>query len=191
MKKRIVYIALVIAMLSLITGGTLAYFTAEETVRNEITAGGVAVTLEEFAVVDGNVRPSPNQPIQVMPGDRVSKIVTARSNRQAAWVRMAYTVTVNDAQGEPMAVTPEELGRVITLTGRSDAWHYADGWWYYENPVETGTSTEPLFETVEFSATEMGNEYQGSTALIQVTVQAVQKANNGETVMEAAGWPAN
>ena len=47
----------------------------------------------------------------------------------------------------------------------------------------------PLFTTVTF-APEMGNEYQNSTAHIDVKADAVQVANNGDAVLEAAGWPA-
>ena len=36
----------------------------------------------------------------------------------------------------------------------------------------------------------MGNEYQNSTAAIDVKADAVQTANNGETALDAVGWPA-
>ena len=35
----------------------------------------------------------------------------------------------------------------------------------------------------------MGNEYQNATATVNVSAQAVQNANNGDTVMDAKGWP--
>ena len=47
-----------------------------------------------------------------------------------------------------------------------------------------------IFRTVPVTfAPEMGNEYQGSTAHIDVKADAVQVANNGETVLDALGWP--
>ena len=36
---------------------------------------------------------------------------------------------------------------------------------------------------------KMDNRYQGSTATVDVVAQAVQTANNGDTVMDAKGWP--
>ena len=45
-----------------------------------------------------------------------------------------------------------------------------------------------LFTTVTF-APEMGNEYQNSTAYVEVNVGAVQADNNGTDVFSAAGWP--
>ena len=35
----------------------------------------------------------------------------------------------------------------------------------------------------------MGNEYQGAVATVTVQAQAVQTANNGDTVQDAKGWP--
>ena len=35
----------------------------------------------------------------------------------------------------------------------------------------------------------MGNEYQGATATVDVLAQAVQTAHNGDTVVDAQGWP--
>ena len=37
--------------------------------------------------------------------------------------------------------------------------------------------------------TDMGNEFKSSTVTIDVQAQATQVANNGATVLEAAGWP--
>ena len=54
--------------------------------------------------------------------------------------------------------------------------------------MSPGERTEPLFTKVTFS-TEMGNLYQGSRAEIAVLAQATQVANNGETALEADGWP--
>jgi hypothetical protein len=50
-------------------------------------------------------------------------------------------------------------------------------------------TTEPLFTTVSFSI-EMGNIYQNSRSTVEINAQATQVANNGTTVFEAAGWPA-
>jgi len=47
-----------------------------------------------------------------------------------------------------------------------------------------------LFTKVIFSAT-MSNMYQNSKAVIDVTAQATQVANNGTCALDAAGWPAD
>ena len=35
----------------------------------------------------------------------------------------------------------------------------------------------------------MGNEYQNAEATVDVTAQAVQTANNGDSALTAKGWP--
>ena len=191
MKKKLLYIAAILICLSLITGGTFAYFTASDTVRNVITSGGVEVAVVEQQLVNGTLQPYPNQPIQVMPATTVSKIVSVRSADQAVWVRMNYTLTVYDAQGKEMEVPADELAKVVVIESDTANWTCKDGWWYYNTAIKSGETTKPLFEEVEFSGPHMDNKYQLCTVVVDVTAQAVQQANNGTTVLEALGWPAN
>ena len=191
MKKRILYIAAIIICLSLITGGTYAYYTTSDTARNVITSGGVEVAVVEQQLVNGTLQPYPSQPIPVMPATTVSKIVSVQSTEQAAWVRMNYTLTVYDADGKKMDIPADELAKVIVITPDATNWTLKDGWWYYNTAVKGGETTKPLFEKVEFSGPHMDNKYQLCTVVIDVTAQAVQQANNGATVWEALGWPAN
>ena len=191
MKKRILYIAAVVLCLSLITGGTYAYYTATDTVRNTITSGGIEVRVVEQQLVNGTLQPYPSQPIPVMPATSVSKTVSVQSVQQAAWVRLSYTLTVLDAEGKEMEIPDGELAKVIVIEPNTASWTEKDGWWYYGTAVKGGEMTKPLFEEVVFSGPNMDNKYQNCTVVIDVTAQAVQQANNGATVMEALGWPAN
>ena len=47
-----------------------------------------------------------------------------------------------------------------------------------------------VITTVTFDAAKMDNIYQNCTAKIEVQAHAVQVANNGDTVLDATGWPA-
>jgi predicted ribosomally synthesized peptide with SipW-like signal peptide len=189
MKKKIIYIAAIISCLSIITGGTFAYFTGEATARNVITAGSVEVSVVEQQLTDGTLQPYPEQPIPVMPGTVVSKIVSAQSEAQKAWVRMACTISIYDAAGEKMEISEAELNSMILITPDETSWTLRDGWWYCTEPVGHGEITPPLFESVAFSGPGIGNEYQNCTVIIDVTAQAVQQAHNGQTVLDAVGWP--
>lgn len=189
MKKKILYIAAIVICLSLITGGTYAYFTTSDTARNVITSGGVEVEVVEQRLVNGTVQPYPNGPIPVMPATTVSKIVSVQSTEQAAWVRMNYTITVYDVDNKVMDIPTEELNRVIGITPDTTNWTQKDGWWYYNTAIASGETAKPLFEEVVFSGPYMDNKYQLCTVMIDVTAQGVQQANNGETVWEALGWP--
>lgn len=190
MKRKILYIAAVVMTLSLIAGGTLAYFTVDGTARNVISSGGVKIELVKQQLVNGELRPYPNEPIAILPATAVSKIVTVRAVEQAAWVRARYTVTALDAAGEPLDISEARLKKAVLIEPDGESWLYSDGWWYCRAAVSAGESTHALFDEVCFSATGMGNEFQGGSVTVDVTVQAVQQANNGETVLDAAGWPA-
>jgi hypothetical protein len=155
-----------------------------------IVSGGVSIALVEQQLVGDTLVDHPDAPIPVLPGKVVSKIVTVKGMDQEAWIRMRFAVTVYDAEGKVMEVAPEELEKLVIIATDGENWTYRDGWWYCNAAVTKGVSTAPLFEQVAFSLA-MGNEYQEATIHIDVTAQAVQKANNGESVLDAAGWPAD
>lgn len=191
MKKKLFYISVLVICLAILSGGTLAYYNATDTARNVITSGAVNVRVVEYQSNGGQLQPYPSQPIQVMPGAAVSKIVSVESLDQDAWVRMNYKLTILDAEGNEKNIDPEELAAVILIHPDADNWIWLDGWWYYKTAIGAGAQAAPLFETVSFSGPKMGNQYQNCTLLIDVTAQAVQQANNGTTVLEALGWPEN
>jgi len=133
----------------------------------------------------------PNQPIQVMPATTVSKIVSVKNLQQTAWVRANFSITVYDPSGEEMDIPTEELETVIIIAPNTKNWTEKDGWWYCKSPLKSGETSKPLFEEVAFSGPHMDNKYQNCTVTIDVNVQAVQHANNGNTIWQAAGWPEN
>lgn len=190
MKKKVIVIVAILLCLTAAVGGTLAYYTVVGTARNVITTGGIGVEVVEQQLVNGEPRPYPPEPIQVVPGISVSKIVSARSLEQPAWVRMSYTATLLGPDGKALSIAPAELAKLVIITPDSSSWTEKDGWWYYKDALAAGELSAPLFESVSFSGPDMGNEYQNCTLIVNVTAQAVQKANNGESVMAAAGWPA-
>lgn len=189
MRKKILYIAAMIICLAIISSGTFAYFTAEDTARNVITSGAVEVCVVEQQLADGELQPYPDRPVPVMPAETVSKIVTVQSSEQPAWVRACYRIAVYDAQGEEMDLPEEELAKVIVIEPDTAQWTQQDGWWYYNAAIGGGESTAPLFESISFSGPHMGNAFQSCTVEVFVTAQAVQQANNGTSAPAAAGWP--
>lgn len=189
MKKKILYIAAVVLCLSLISGGTYAYYTAADTARNVITSGGVDITIEEWQQTPDGLIPYPAEPIAVMPATDVSKIITVRNADGRCFVRMKLELTLRCADGTEMELTAEDLQKVIRLTMNTEDWTQKDGWWYYGSALETGEATEPLMTGVSFDGPNMTNEYQNCTVTIDVVAQAVQAANNNTSALEAIGWP--
>ena len=180
-KKLIIALAALICLLIAVLGSH-AYLTAETTTRNIITTGGVTIEIKEYADEDMT---TPFEDVSgAMPATSVVKIVVLDNiGTSPAWVRIKVDTAVAAADGT--ALTADSI---LSLDIDSENWTYSDGWYYWNTALEPGESTTPLFRHVSFNA-DMQNEYQNSTAEVSVTAQAVQYANNGETVLEAQGWP--
>ena len=115
----------------------------------------------------------------------MSKIVEVKNiGGQTAYIRVAVDKEIRLAAG--VEGTPDT--GLIAYDLNTEYWTDKDGWYYYNAPLNAGDTTEPLFTTVTFEKS-MSNLYQNSSAVIRVTAQATQTAHNGDTAMEAAGWP--
>ena len=187
--KKIFAISVIAICLSLLASVTTAYFTDQGTARNVITAGAVKVTVVEQQETAGGLMDYPTDKITIMPGTTVSKIVSARADEADAYVRMKYEITVWDAEGKEMELDEQTLTSIVGITPDKEHWAEKDGWWYFNEALEGGKTTEPLFTEVILSGPEMTNEYQKCTVEIHIITEAVQATNNGKTVWEAAGWP--
>ncbi|RZS94313.1 SipW-dependent-type signal peptide-containing protein [Cuneatibacter caecimuris] len=191
MKKKLLTLAMAVSCLAIITAGTLAYFTSEDTAHNVITSGGINIeVVEKTQGEDGILTDFPEEGIRgVMPGSDVSKIVSVKNTGESeAWIRVRVEADVKGIDGADLPLSIEGTGPVLTYAVGSCWILGEDGYYYYTVPVAPGQFTEILFDTVTF-AFEIGNEYQGCTANIIIAAQAVQASINGETVMDAKGWP--
>ena len=185
MKKwKIVALCTVLACLSIVASGTLAYFTAQETAHNVITSGGIDIALIEKADTGDGLVDFEDMD-GVMPGAVVSKEVTVKNTgASAAWVRVSVTKTITLANKEVIP-NPE----VMKLNINTEDWTEQGGYYYYNHSLLPGETTTYLFTTVTFDGKDMGNMYQNSEAKIKVQADAVQVANNGASATVAAGWP--
>ncbi len=184
MKKRMLTAALALCCLAVLATGTLAYFTAEETAQNVITMGSLKMELVELDEKD-----EPWEDVEnIVPGMEVTKKAYVENNGSVDfYTRVKITKTFVPAQGEEL---PELNTELVRLDINEKYWKLDEGdfYYYYKKPVAPGEKTEPLFTTVTFS-TKMGNEYQNVKVIIDLDAQAVQSRNNGESALEATGWP--
>ena len=187
MKRKILVCALIIGVLAVSALGTLAYFTSEDTATNVVTAGNVKIELKENALSeDGETLvPFENDQIGIMPGTEVSKIVTVKNTGdQPAFIRIKLAKNIILAEDK----TDETDLSLITCDLNLKDWTEKDGWYYYNAALPAGEETIPLFTKVKF-ADHMSNMYQNSKAEIKIDAKAVQSANNGDSAIDAAGWP--
>lgn len=191
MKKRILTVAAMVVCLALLGAGTLAYFTDEVQVHNVITSGAVDIRVEEWQQEGDDWVPYPTDPVEIMPGTDLSKIVTVKNLDAKSWVRAKIDVVIKKGDDE-MDLTEEQLDALLDInlnlgTAPGQWTDGGDGWYYYNTPVEKGEATEPLFKHVHFSGPNMTNEYQNCTVEVNVTAQATQFANNEER--NEKSWP--
>lgn len=184
MKKRMLTAALALCCLAVLATGTLAYFTAEETAQNVITMGALKMDLVEL-----NEDGQPWKDVEnIVPGMEVTKEAFVKNTGTVDfYTRVMITKRYVNEQGEELP----DLDTDLVELDLGEDWELGeDGFYYYKykKPVAPGEKTEPLFTTVTFS-TKMGNEYQNVKVIIDLDAQAVQSRNNGDSALEATGWP--
>ena len=182
MKRKLLILSVLAICIATLAAGTLAYFTSEEKAHNVITTGGVEIAVQEWADEE---KTKPFEDLTgIMPGMTVTKIAEIKNTGASdAWVRVKVEKNIK-LQGEG---TPDAA--LVELNLNLTDWTLGeDGYLYYNKVLKPGEVTEPLFTAVTFNVT-MGNEYQNATATVDVAAHAVQTANNGDTVMDAKGWP--
>ena len=186
MKKKLIGIGAFLLLLFGVVGGIAAYYTNQGTVTNVIMAGNVKVDLgiwgdlamtEKFKAPDG-----------ISPGQDITKVVTAENvGDNEAWIRIWVDKSFEAFDDENQEAAEEQLPKVVLNIDRKN-WTEKDGWYYYKHKLAAGEVTKPLFTTVSMED-EIDNQWQNGKLIINITMHAVQVANNGATVLEAAGWP--
>ena len=175
---KIILLALAVAMLTLITQSTVAYYTTVGTAVNVITSGDISARIIE-KMGDGDF---PQEGVYVMPGSLISKKVSViNTGGHSFWLRVKLTNAIDD---ETLSSDVMELDLNLR-----DWIEGEDGFYYYKYQVQPGTETESLFTQVKIAG-EIDNSYLGKTLQITVSAYAVQSEHNGSSPLEAAGWPA-
>ena len=186
MKRKLLILSVLVICVATLAAGTLAFFTSDERAHNVITTGKVKITLNEYADKE-QTKPFVDQ-TGVMPGKTINKyvVISGDQGSASAWVRVKFDINIRLDENNPKI--PQGFTRLVTLATGEDWVQGTDGWYYCTKPLTAGEKTSPALETVTFEPA-MGNEYQGAVATVTVQAQAVQTANNGDTVLDALGWP--
>lgn len=186
MKRKLLLLSVMVICIAIAAVGTLAFFNSDAIAHNVITTGGVDIELHEYADAE---KTKPFEDLSgVMPGMTVTKIAEVENTgASAAWVRVKVEKAIKLAK-EIESFTPDTA--LVALNINTEKWEHEGDYFYYKEALQPNEITAPIFTSVTFNKT-MGNEYQGATATVDIVAQAVQVANNGETVMDAQGWPAS
>ena len=178
MKRFLIVAFSIAAVIALLGGATLAYFTHEDVAKNYISAGKVDFVIHENTSEGGLF---PAEGIEIMPGDKVSKIVTVENtSNHPIYFRVKLVKAVSDDQLS---------ADILSVDINNDDWTLKDGYYYYNIAIQPGQKTTPLFTEVDVNGLGMGNEYLGKSFTLNVEGYAVQSENNGTDVFSAIGWP--
>lgn len=183
MKRKLAIIFGLIAVLAVLSTGTLAYFTTTVTADNVVTAGDMKLEIHDK---NSKGEAFTSEGMIVMPGDKIDEIVTVENTgNHPMYLRVKVTKGVND---EVLADNVENCLKIDIAN--PDEWTFKDGYYYYQDVLKAGEATPPLFENVEIVGMQVDNRYIGKNFNLKISAYAVQSENNGGTVWDAFGWPA-
>lgn len=207
MKKKIISIALVVAMIAIIAAGSFAYFTDTKNAENTFTMGNVKIVLDETNVDDPEGDRVTSNKYNVYPGAVVTKDpIVHNTGENGAYIRATVNVSnwmnlvaayypdfeatfpnegykdalnlLVGALGEGWSVVGVEAGDVFTI-GQFDAKFILK----YDGVLAAGADTTAMFQNVTIPA-GIDNANADSFDKVKVVAQAIQA--DGFDTWEAA-----
>lgn len=181
-KGKLIVVTLVAILFTLLSQGTLAYYSTVGKATNVVTSGDIRLLIHETT---DQGTPFPEEGVYIVPGDVVSKQVNIENDcDQPFYLRVKILYGLN-ARELPV----EEC---FKLDINSEKWVYHEGWYYYQDVVQPGQVTDHVFSQVEIVGSKVDNRYIGKTLTLTVSAQAVQSVHNpieDGKVYTASGWP--
>ena len=180
-KKKIMALALVIILLALLAGNSLAYYSVRGTATNVVTSGNIRLKIIETGA-DYNTFPKDG--VEVVPGQTVTKRVSVQNIcTHPFWLRLKVTTGSSDA-----SLSAEDVLEI--LDPNTQDWTKVGDYYYHNTIVRPFETTNPLFSQVKLSGTDISQEDIGTALTITIKASAVQSENNvAANAWEASGWP--
>lgn len=190
--------ALLISSLALIAvivvGGTLAYFTSQDTRENIVTLGKVEGTLTETGENERPDKTTGKDYPNVMPGDVLEKDPTITLDSQSAPAYVRVQIDYNNPNNQP-SLTDAQIAELEGALKLNAGWRKSGDYYYYnqtlDNTIDRKTTT--IFNEVTIPNT-WGNEMATKTFYMNVKAQLVQADNftvqraNPDGTGDIIGW---
>ena len=174
MKKRTLTIAIALVCMLVLIGGSVAYFTTENTATNAVSSSNVKIELVLMEMNDSEKMVPVSGEKTVVPGEGVMRKASIKNTgSEVAWVRIKM---------------PRPGGIQLWQETDPEKWTEKDDCIYYNTPLKPGDTTEPMYYGVAFDES-LGNNDSGKKLSLLLKGQGVQHVHNGDTVMDAQGWP--
>lgn len=207
MKKKVISIALIIALIAVIAAGSFAYFTDTKSANNTFTMGDVKIKLDETNINDPTGDRVTANTYNVYPGAVVTKDpIVHNVGKNAAYIRA--TVNVSDWMNLVAAYYPDfnaefpnddykaalnllvgTLGEGWSVVGVTKGDTFTIGQFdakfilKYDGSLAAGADTTAMFKTVTVPA-GIDNASASSFSSVKVVAQAIQA--DGFETWEAA-----
>ena len=177
-------IALTVVSVVIFLAQTIAYFSDTTAApQNFLKTGRAEIELIEQTLPDGATEPVPFEgPIRIMPGTRVSKIVTVQNTGSIDMyirIKVEKNITLSSEHSQQ---TPDTALAAFTVD--STYWEQIGDYYYYRTPLAPREVTEPLFREVRFDPS-MGNIYTNSTIEFDIRAESTQVLENGTGYADA------
>lgn len=181
LRMKLLVIALAVALIAILSFGTLAFYSVIGTATNVITTGDIELAIHE-KTADG--QDFPEEGVSVIPGDVVDKIVTVENVcDHPFYLRVKL---VNDSTDQNLSADSLQVDLNTTNWTVGE-----DGFIYYNTVLQPGQITEPVFTQVEVVGEYVTLENIGAIMSLTVNAYALQSENNpAEHPWDASGWPA-
>lgn len=135
-KKKKTLVAIALMFLIIVIGATFAVFMSTADYNNDFNLGNYNIVTKEIFT----------SPDNWAPGDTIPKVLTAKNEGTIpASVRMSYTEEWTDQDGN--VVNMPAGTAIINFTTPSN-WTENNGYYYYNNVLETGDESSSLIESV-------------------------------------------
>ena len=146
-KNRKPLIAIALALLVGLVGGTIAYFTSEATFSNQFKTKPYSTEITETFV----------SPDNWTPGTTTDKTVIAKNTGDVdVAVRVSYTEEWKDASNNPLSLTTDGVTAAVInfADDLNSKWTHDGNYYYYKTKLTKNQSTTSIIQSVTFNEKE-------------------------------------
>ena len=172
MKNKKIIIIILIILVAIVGYGTYSLYAGKIDIKNIIKMGKVDLEVVE----DKN-----QNNFTIKPGDTIDKTIRIKnSGNHPLYVRAKVIITVDNN---------ELNNNEITINVDNTKWTYNNGYYYYNEILYGNEISDYLFTKIHIDEVKIDNSYLNKNFNIKVLTQGVQSENNGDSALEAFGWP--
>ena len=144
MNKKPIIFMLLLVVVGIVVGATIAYYSSSDTFENEFDTGTYKIETQEAFVSPENWTPGTTTDKTVIATNKGSTIAAVRIKLEESW---------EDEAGNPLSLTKGGVpAAIINFAPDKDVkWIYDDGYYYYIRPLDTNESTTTLIDSVTFN----------------------------------------